>query len=62
MPITMPTENEYPEKYEWWINELNSLGIEINDKEQPKDLHELENLTNYVKQSLIQKYKTLYNG
>jgi hypothetical protein len=58
----MPTENEYPEKYEWWINELNSLGIEINDKEQPKDLHELENLTDDVKQSLIQKYKTLYNG
>jgi hypothetical protein len=54
----MPTANEYPEKYEWWINELNSLGIEINDKEQPKDLHELENLTDDVKQSLIQKYKT----
>ena len=58
----MPTENKYPEKYEWWINELNSLGIEINVKEQPKDLHELENLTDDVKQSLIQKYKTLYNG
>ncbi len=60
MPFTMPTENEYPEKYEWWINELNSLGIEINDP--PKDLHELENLTDDVKQSLIQKYKTRYNG
>ena len=59
---SMPTENECPDKYEWWINELNSLGIKINDKEQPKDIHELENLTDDLKQRLIQRYKGRYNG
>ena len=38
MQLTVPTD-EYPEKYEWWINELYSLRVEINDNEQPEDLH-----------------------
>ena len=45
MPVSMAVESEHPEKYEWWINELNSLGIEINDKDQLDDLHQLENIT-----------------
>ena len=57
----MLTENEYPDKYEWWINELNTLGIKINDKEQPKDIHELENLTDDLKQRLIQRHKARYD-
>jgi hypothetical protein len=56
----MATETEHPEKYEWWINELKSLGIELNDKDQPNDLNQLENLTDHVKQNLIQKYKSQY--
>jgi hypothetical protein len=28
----MATKNEYPEKYGWWINELNSLGVNAEDK------------------------------
>jgi hypothetical protein len=28
----MATKNEYPEKYGWWINELNSLGINTEEK------------------------------
>ena len=56
----MAVESEHPEKYEWWINELNSLGIEINDKDQLNDFHQLENITDDVKQNMIQKYKSSY--
>jgi len=35
-----------------WINDL--PGIELNDKDSPNDLHELENNTHDV----MQKYKT----
>ena len=36
----------------WWINDL--PGIELNDKDSPSDLRELENNTHDV----TQKYKT----
>jgi hypothetical protein len=28
----MATSNEYPEKSAWWINELKSLGIKQDEK------------------------------
>jgi hypothetical protein len=34
----MATKNEYSEKFAWWINELNSLGVKKEDKvEELKD-------------------------
>ena len=57
----MATKNEYPEKYAWWITELNSLGINKEDKyEELKDVQALENLTDDVKQIFIHEYKTSY--
>ncbi len=54
----MATRNEYPEKCAWWINELNSLGITQEDKnEEFRDIQALENLTDDVKQLFMHSYK-----
>jgi hypothetical protein len=50
----MTTRNEYPEKYAWWINELKSLGIKQDEKnEESRDIQAVENLTDDVKQLFI---------
>ena len=55
----MAFENEYPEKYAWWINELNSLGVNTDSKNQEsRDVQGLENLADDVKQKFIHEYKT----
>jgi hypothetical protein len=42
----MAPRNEFPEKYAWWINELKSLGIKQDEKnEEVRDIQALENLT-----------------
>lgn len=54
----MATRNEYPEKYAWWINELNSLGIKKDEKiENLRDTQAVENLTDHVKQLFIHEYR-----
>ena len=54
----MTTRNEYPEKYAWWINELKSLGIKQDEKnEESGDIEEVENLTDDVKQLFIHDYR-----
>ena len=56
--LLMATKNEYPEKYAWWINELKSLGVKTDNKNQElKDVQSLENLTDDVKQNFIHEYK-----
>ena len=59
----MTTQNEYPEKYGWWISELNSLGINSDAKnEESTDVQGLENLTDDVKQTFIRDYRTCYGA
>ena len=58
----MATKNEFPEKYPWWINELNSLAVSTESKnEELKDAQGLESLTDDVKQKFIHEYKTSYS-
>jgi hypothetical protein len=55
--------NEYPEKYGWWISELNSMGVNTDDKnEESNDVQGLENLTDVVKQNFIRDYKARYSA
>jgi len=56
-------DNEQPKKVGWWINELDSLGIEKsnNNKSEPKDCQELEDLANDIKQTFIHDYKICYS-
>ncbi len=51
---------EHPEKNGWWINELESLGVdttssELGDKQDNSDLVES------IKQELIEEYKQTYD-
>ena len=53
----MAFENEYPEKYAWWINELNSSGVNTDSKNQEsRDVQGLENLADDVNFSIDYAY------
>jgi hypothetical protein len=51
-------DNEKSQKANWWISELDSLGIK--QKESNKG-QELEDLADDIKQKFIYDYKTCYN-
>ena len=57
----MSTKKEYPEKYDWWISELDSLGIKMKRRNDMNDREEITDLTENIKQTLFQEYKTVYN-
>jgi hypothetical protein len=58
-------DNEQSKKVSWWINELDSLGIEKsssnNNKSESKDSQKLEDLTDNIKQAFIHDYKICYS-
>ena len=45
----------------WWLNELHSLGIEPKKINVLNDIQELRNLTDNIKQTFYQDYKTCYS-
>jgi hypothetical protein len=45
----------------YWQNELNTLGIEPKQKNEPNDKEELENLADIIKQAMFQDYKVAYS-
>jgi hypothetical protein len=47
-------------KYGWWLNELETLGIKTERRNEFNDLKEISNLTENVKQELYQYYKDAY--
>ena len=52
---------EHPEKYNWWINELDSLGISTLQKKGLGNHKEASDLTEAVKQTLYEKYLQAYS-
>jgi hypothetical protein len=54
-------KKESPEKYSWWLNELESLGLSIKKANDLNDIREVGNLTDNIKQALLRDYKTCYN-
>jgi hypothetical protein len=40
---------EYPERYSWWLNELDSLGISTLQNDGIKNTREASDLTDAVK-------------
>ena len=63
LAATVNDDNEQSEKLSWWINELDSLGIEksSNNKSELKNSQELEDLADDIKQSFIRDYKICYS-
>lgn len=54
-------EIEHPERYSWWLNELDSLGISTLQKNGLNDRKEANDLTQAVKQTLYEEYLQAYN-
>ena len=43
--LAITSTKEYPEKYSWWLNELESLGLAIKKANDINDIIEVSNLT-----------------
>jgi hypothetical protein len=52
---------EHPERYSWWLNELDSLGISTLEKNGINNRSEASDLTDAVKQTLYEEYLKAYN-
>ena len=54
-------EIDHPERYGWWLNELDSLGIRTLEKNGINNNREASDLTDAVKQTLYEEYLKAYN-
>ena len=54
----MATTREHPERYGWWINELDSLGIRVKRKNEFNNLREIRSLVENIKHDLYQHDKS----
>ena len=54
-------EIEHPEKYNWWLNELDSVGISSLEKNGINNRREASDLTDAVKQTLYEEYLKAYS-
>ena len=52
---------EHPEKYSWWPNELESLGVDTLEKDGLNNHKEASDLTEAVKQTLYEDYLQTYS-
>lgn len=57
----MATKQENQEKDNWWINELESLGVSVKVRNELNDTQETSNLAENLKQIFYQAYKEAYN-
>jgi hypothetical protein len=55
------TKAEYPEKYNWWLNELDSLGINTLQKNGLNNQKEASDLPEAVKQTFYEEYLQAYS-
>jgi hypothetical protein len=56
----MAATREHPERYGWWINELESLGLSVNKINEFNDLDEIRDLAEIIKQDKYLDYMTDY--
>jgi hypothetical protein len=54
-------EIEHPERYGWWLNELESLGVKTLQKHGLNNHKEASDLTEAVKQTLYEDYLQAYS-
>ena len=58
----MAINKEHPQKHGLWLTELQSLGVSPKVYNELNDIQEVSNLTEILKQTFYQQYKTTYNG
>jgi hypothetical protein len=54
-------EVEHPERYSWWLSELESLGVNTQDKNGLGNHKEASDLIEAVKQTLYEDYLQAYS-
>ena len=54
-------EIEHPERYGWWLNELESLDVNTLQKHGLNNHKEASDLTEAVKQTLYEDYLQAYS-
>jgi hypothetical protein len=52
---------EHPERYGWWLNELDSLGVNTLEKNGLNSYKEASDLTEVVKQTFYEDYLQAYS-
>ena len=52
---------EYPKKHHWWLNELESLGINTREESQLGDPKKTSELTMDIKQMFYEEYKKAFS-
>lgn len=57
----MATKQENPQEDNWWLNELESLGVRVKVLNDLNDIRETSNLAENLKQIFYQAYKHAYN-
>jgi hypothetical protein len=58
----IPLLEEHPEKDSWWINELESLGVDTKSNDNKlNNKQDNSNLTEAIKQTFMEEYKQTYN-
>lgn len=53
----MAAKDEHPDRYGWWLNELESLGINSKRLNDLNDLKEISSLAENIKQGFYQEYE-----
>lgn len=53
----MVTFYESSDKYEWWLNELRSLGLDVARRNEFNDINEISGLVNKLKKSYYMNYQ-----
>ena len=54
-------QDEHPEKNSWWINELESLGVDTEgNRNELKDKQDNSDLVEAIKQTFMEEYKQTY--
>jgi hypothetical protein len=55
-------QDEHPEKNGWWINELESLGVDTeSNHNELKDKQDKSDLVEAIKQTFMEEYKQTYH-
>jgi hypothetical protein len=57
----LATKQENPQDDDWWLNELESLGVSVKVINDLNDIKETSNLVENLKQILYEAYKDAYN-
>jgi hypothetical protein len=53
----MATIDEHPERFGWWISELESLGLNVKKINEFNNLDEMRGLAEIIKQRFYQDHK-----